>query len=91
MTKVKSELLFLKQKADDAAGKLSNDDSITNLQIQIKWFESEAVSLDSILEYQKREVDELKSYQRNTEADTKFLREEVKESMKQNKLLDVAV
>jgi len=49
MTKVKSELLFLKQKADEAAGKLSNDDSITNLQKHIKWFEKEAVSLDSIL------------------------------------------
>jgi len=49
MTKVKSELLFLKQKADEAAGKLSNDDSITNLQKHIKWFEKEAVSIDSIL------------------------------------------
>lgn len=31
MTKVKSELLFLKQKAIEAAGKLSNDDGITQL------------------------------------------------------------
>ena len=31
MTKVKKELKFLKNKADDAAGKLSKDDSITKL------------------------------------------------------------
>ena len=38
MTKVKKELKFLKKKAVEAAGKLSNDDTITNLQNSIKWF-----------------------------------------------------
>lgn len=32
MTKVKKELQFLRNKAVEAAGKLSNDDTITNLQ-----------------------------------------------------------
>jgi hypothetical protein len=36
--KVKRELEFLRDKAVEAAGKLSNDDSITNLQQKIKWF-----------------------------------------------------
>jgi hypothetical protein len=32
MTKVKSELIFLKEKAAEAAGKLSNDGAITKIQ-----------------------------------------------------------
>lgn len=50
MTKVKKELIFLRDKAIEAAGKVSNDDSITSLQKSIKWFQSEALVLDSILE-----------------------------------------
>ena len=61
MTKVKKELQFLRNKAVEAAGKLSNDDTITNLQNQIKWFQKEALALDSHLEGQKREVQKLKT------------------------------
>jgi hypothetical protein len=35
MTKVKKELQFLKSKAEKAAGELSNDDTVTNLQKSI--------------------------------------------------------
>ena len=49
------------------------------------------MSLDSILQSQKREVKALTDQENNTESDNRFLREEVKENMKQNKLLDVAV
>ena len=35
MTKVKRELQYLKLKAQKAAGELSNDNTITNLQDQI--------------------------------------------------------
>ena len=38
MMKVKRELEFLRDKAIEAAGKLSNDDSITKLEKRIKWF-----------------------------------------------------
>lgn len=38
MTKVKKELIFLRDKAIEAQGKISNDDNITRLQQQIKWF-----------------------------------------------------
>ena len=38
MMKVSNELKFLQQKVIEAAGKLSNDDTITNLQSSIKWF-----------------------------------------------------
>jgi hypothetical protein len=50
MTKVKKELKFLKNKSEVAAGKLSNDTTITDLQDSIKWFEKEAVALDLHLE-----------------------------------------
>jgi len=46
----------LKLKANEAAGKLMNDDRITNLQKSIKWFKGEALKLDEILEHQKREI-----------------------------------
>ena len=39
MMKVKRELEFLRDKAVEAAGKISSDDSITNLQRKIKWFQ----------------------------------------------------
>lgn len=61
MTKVKKELIYLRDKAVEAAGQLSNDDNITRLQTQIKWFQSEALGLDQILEGQKREVQKLKT------------------------------
>ena len=35
MTKVKNELLFLDEKAKEAAGKLSKDDAITDLKKSI--------------------------------------------------------
>ena len=46
MSKVKKELKYLKNKAIEAAGKLSNDDTITNLQRSIQWFQNEALVLD---------------------------------------------
>jgi hypothetical protein len=61
MTKVKKELQYLKNKEVEAEGKISNDDSITKLQKSIKWFQSEALVLDQILEGQKHEVAKLKS------------------------------
>lgn len=74
MTKVKKELTHLKKKAEDAAGKLSNDDNITKLQKSIKWFQGEAKVLDQFLEGQKREVQKLKTQKLNTQDDNRFLR-----------------
>ena len=75
MMKVKRELEFLRDKAVEAAGKLSNDDSITNLQKKIKWFQQQALVLDSILEGQKREVQKLKTNRINTISDNKFIKQ----------------
>lgn len=90
MTKVKKELTHLKKKAEDAAGKLSNDDNITKLQKSIKWFQGEAKVLDQFLEGQKREVQKLKTQKLNTQDDNRFLKQQVKDAMKHNKLLEVA-
>jgi len=54
--RVKKELNYLKNKAIEAAGKLVNDDTISNLQNSIKWFQKEAISLDGFLDEQKRDV-----------------------------------
>ena len=91
MMKVKRELEFLRDKAVEAAGKLSNDDSITNLQQKIKWFQQQALVLDSILEGQKREVQKLKTNRINTISDNKFIKQQVKDAIKHNKLLEVAL
>jgi hypothetical protein len=90
MTKVKKELIYLRDKAIEAAGKVSNDDNITRLQSQIKWFQREALGLDQILEGQKREVQKLKTSKANTLSDNKFIKSQVKDAMKHNKLLEVA-
>ena len=90
MTKVKKELEYLRDKAVEAAGKVSNDDNITRLQSQIKWFQREALVLDQILEGQKREVQKLKTSKANTLSDNKFIKSQVKDAMKHNKLLEVA-
>ena len=50
MQKVQKELVYLKNKANETAGKILNDDSITSLQSQIGWFKNEATKLDTILD-----------------------------------------
>lgn len=47
--------------------------------------------LDQILEGQKREVQKLKTSKANTLSDNKFIKEQVKDAMKHNKLLEVAL
>ena len=49
------------------------------------------MSLDQILEGQKREIQKLKTQHKNTKDDNLFLKSQVKEAMKHNKLIEVAV
>lgn len=91
MVKVQKELVYLKNKASEAAGKILNDDTVTNLQKQIGWFKNEAIKLDQILETQKREVQKHKSRELNLVEDRRFLKGQIKDAMKHNKLLEVAV
>jgi hypothetical protein len=91
MTRVKKELKFLKEKALEVAGKLINDHAVTNLQGQIQWFKNEADKLNDILESQKIDYQKLKSKQRNIKDDNKYLKNQVKDSMRNNRLLSVAL
>jgi len=50
MIKVRDELKFLKDKKEELQRKLMRDDRITNLQKEIKWFKSESVKLNQVLE-----------------------------------------
>ena len=50
MVKVHKELEFLKKRANEATGKLMNDDTVTNLRSSISWFKNEALKLDGILD-----------------------------------------
>lgn len=90
MTRVKKELQFLKERAIEHAGKLVNDDAVTNLQRQIGWFKNEAIQLDKHLENQKKEFQNLKNKTTEAKNDNVYLRKEVKDAMKNNKLLEVA-
>lgn len=91
MTRVKKELKYLKEKAQEVAGKLINDQAVTNLQAQIQWFKNEADKLNKILESQKVEFQKLKSKQKNVKDDNVYLKDQVKDAMRNNRLLEVAL
>lgn len=61
------------------------------MKTQINWFKNEATKLDSILENQKRELQKFKSRDYNLNEDRSFLETQIKEAMKHNKLMKVAV
>ena len=91
MLRVKNELKRLRKEKDEAAGKLSNDDSITTLQKQIQWFQHEALEFDKILEGQKKDYQRVKTSAAITKGDNAFIRGQVKDALRHNKLLEVAV
>ena len=91
MARVKRELKFIKVKAVEAVGKLSNDESITSLQRQILWFQKEALELDKILEGQKKELQKKSTEHKSHKSDNQFIRSQVKDAMRHNKLLEVAL
>lgn len=91
MLRVKNELKRLRKEKDEAVGKLSNDDSITSLKRQIEWFQHEALEFDKILESQKKEYQRVKTSAAITKGDNTFIRGQVKDALRHNKLLEVAV
>ena len=91
MLRVKSELKRLRKEKEAQAGKLSNDDNITGLQKQIQWFQDEAIEFDKILEVQKKDYQRVKTSVAITKGDNTFIRTQVKDAMRHNKLLELAV
>ena len=90
MNKVGKELQFLKEKSNEANGKLMNDDRITNLQDSIKWFKREALSLNDILNEKKCRIEIERNKRREMKENVDYLHKNLKEQMKQNKLLNMA-
>ena len=90
MMKVYKELAFLKEKANEANGDLMNDGTITQLQKNIKWYKTEALSLNKILDGQKNKLEKEKNNKREMNENIEFLHTNLKEQMKQNKILKAA-
>ena len=55
MSKVRKELLFLKEKKNEAEGALMNDEQITSLRRWIHWFKVKSLELDAQLNKQKEQ------------------------------------
>jgi hypothetical protein len=91
MMKVQKELAFLKEKSKEANSKISNDDNIKQLQKDIKWFKGEAFSLSKIVDKQKNDLEKQRNIAREYTENIDFLQTNVKEQMKQNKLLKAAL
>ena len=87
MSKVKKELLFLKGKKNEAEGALMNDEQITSLRSWIQWFKTKSIELDAQLNMQKEQHMNQKTEQINKVKSDAFLKNAVKDSMKQNKML----
>lgn len=91
MMKYKKELVSLREQAEAAAGALLRDDKVSNLQNQITWFKNEAVLLDEVIEKQTREIRKFEMREGRLVEDRKFLREQTKDAMKQNKVMKLAL
>lgn len=87
MQKVRKELAFLKMKKAEANGALMNDDRITSLRHWIQWFKIKSLELDAQLNKQKEKHKNEKMEEKNKVQSDLFLKNAVKESMKQNKAL----
>ena len=91
MLKVEKELKFLKAKQAEQAGKLMQDDDITNLQTSIAWFKSEAVKLNQILEAQKQKMQTSKYTLMHCGKEQQQITEGLKEVRRENKLIQMAI
>jgi len=91
MNKYRKQLTDLKQQAEDAAGALLRDDKVSSLHKQIHWFKHEAGVLESNIESQSRDIKKFEMRVGRLNEDRKFLKDQTKDAMKQNKILEVAL
>jgi len=91
MSKYKKQLVALKQQAEEAAGALLRDDKVSSLHRQIHWFKNEAAVLDQLNESQARDIKKFEMRVERQTEDRKFLKDQTKDAMKQNKILQVAL
>ena len=91
MQKHKKQLAAYKKLADDAAGAVLKDDKVSGLQRQLSWFRQEAIKLDELVQKQFREIKKYESRDNTIKEDNKFLKDQTKDAMKQNKVLKNAL
>jgi len=87
MMKVRKELEYLKTKQNEANGAMMNDERITSLRRWIQWFKIKSIELDAQLNKQKEFDKAQREEKKNKVESLAFLKNAVKESMKQNKSL----
>lgn len=76
MKKVKHEISFLKNKADEQ--KLMKDAEIKDLENEIRWFKNESQKLNETYQLQEKEIRMMKNKKSTVKDDTKFLKDQVK-------------
>lgn len=76
MKKVKHEISFLKNKADEQ--KLMKDAEIKDLENEIRWFKNESQKLNETYQLQEKEIRMMKNKKSTVKDDTKFLKDQAK-------------
>jgi len=91
MSRVREELINLRDKADRADAKNKSDQKLTTLELQLDWFREEAVRLGDVCNNQQKEIEKWRAKAEALEEDRKFLEQQIKAAKRQNKLLKTAL
>ena len=78
MLKVKNEIEFLKNKADEQKAKVMQDSRVKQLKNSIRWFKNESSKLAQTYDFQKKEIEMVKSKKLGIVDDNKFLKDQAK-------------
>jgi hypothetical protein len=76
MKKVKNEISFLKDKADEQ--KVMKDAEIKDLENEIRWFKNESQKLNETYNLQEKETKLMKNKKSTMIGDNKFLKDQAK-------------
>jgi hypothetical protein len=76
MKKVKNEISFLKDKADEQ--KVMKDAEIKDLENEIRWFKNESQKLNETYNLQEKESKLMKNKKSTMIGDNKFLKDQTK-------------
>lgn len=87
MVKIEKELQLLKSKAAEQDNKLHQDTRIVQLDAQLNWFKQEFENQMKIKESNSAQITKLNLDIKSMTEDTRLMRNEVKASRRQNKLL----
>lgn len=78
MIKVKNEIEFLKNKADEQKARVMQDSRIKQLENSIRWFKNESAKLTKTYDFQKQEIEMMKSKKHGLTDDNTFLKDQAK-------------